>query len=666
MVAGVDYRLSGQILRFASVFLAISGAVWGLARFRTYWDRLDVRNRRVLALAGGIVAAVGLWIVLFQAPTPISADLDPSWQESIMDGIVRYRQFGRDLSFTMGPYGFLLCGHATAEAVSLKLWSDYVVKSVLIVLAVVAVWPLHITRRWLLLLCLPFFGLLYLDVVWMVLAVVFGSALMTKERLPHIKIALFVSALAVLGLAKFTLLLCGVVGVAGACVVALAHGDYRRAGVVAGIWIVSTLGLWLLIGQQLTVLPQYLRSSLEISRGYEWAMAYEGEPWARAWCVAVLAVLATVGMVAFLLYRTRIAAHSRIVGLYYCAIIFLVWKHGIIRGDDHVVGLFGALFLVGLLLPSAFHADAPLDHTDIVVPLFAVVGLWVANPALMAGAVERFETRLATNARQILSPLSLRRDWERQTDRERLRYDLPQIRETVGSAPVDFLSFNEGILLLNGLNYQPRPVFQGYSTYTTWLERQNRDFLLSAQAPEFLVVRYLTIDDRYAAQDDALLLSEVPRLYELALKEHDLLLLRRRSGASRQPQSRELISEYAPRFDQPVSIPPSGGAGLWLQVDVQPSWLGRLRAIAYKPARLAIEITDATGVTTKFRLLTQTASEGFVIAPYLANATQFEAFLRGTSSASAKSIRIVVPPRERQLWQNVTIRLFRLPELRVP
>lgn len=131
------------------------------------------------------------------------------------------------------------------------------------------------------------------------------------------------------------------------------------------------------------------------------------------------------------------------------------------------------------------------------------VGLWVMSPAAMITLGDRLITRAATNTRSIFHPRETYATWHQLTNQERTLHDLPEIRARVGGATVDLLGSENGLIFLNRLNYAPRPVIQGYSAYTALLVRHNRDFLLSPRAPEFLLVRYATIDHRFAPRTTA-------------------------------------------------------------------------------------------------------------------------------------------------------------------
>ncbi|HEX5431447.1 MAG TPA: hypothetical protein VFW83_05745, partial [Bryobacteraceae bacterium] len=55
-------------------------------------------------------ALVLLWLLGFYVlpgPAPLAPGLDPSWQAALTEAFLHHLQFGKDIVFTHGPWGFL-------------------------------------------------------------------------------------------------------------------------------------------------------------------------------------------------------------------------------------------------------------------------------------------------------------------------------------------------------------------------------------------------------------------------------------------------------------------------------------------------------------------------------------------------------------------------------
>src|SRR5207244_11236768 len=80
---------------------------------------------RALLLAA---LAVLLALLLFQFPSPAKAGLDPSWGMVLVYAHRHGLQFGRDVAFTYGPYGFLISSFHYAGVTFVKLLCETEVK----------------------------------------------------------------------------------------------------------------------------------------------------------------------------------------------------------------------------------------------------------------------------------------------------------------------------------------------------------------------------------------------------------------------------------------------------------------------------------------------------------------------------------------------------------
>src|SRR5205085_1685863 len=113
------------------------------------------------------------------------------------------------------------------------------------------------------------------------------------------------------------------------------------------------------------------------------------------------------------------------------------------------------------------------------------------------------------HAATALAPRALRRELEVKRERGRECWSLPRTRAVVGDAPVDLFSYSQGVLLLNDLNYRPRPIFQSYSAYTSYLAAVNAHHYRGGAAPEFVLLNLQPIDHRPATAEDGPALLEV-------------------------------------------------------------------------------------------------------------------------------------------------------------
>jgi hypothetical protein len=196
---------------------------------------------------------------------------------------------------------------------------------------------------------------------------------------------------------------------------------------------------------------------------------------------------------------------------------------------------------------------------------------------------------------------------------------LPLVRAEVRQQTIDVLGYEQGIALLNDLNYTPRPVFQGYSAYTPALIKANTEFYSSVHAPDYVLFKYQTIDNRYPALDDAGVLKQLLFNYKPLFDEKNYSLWKRIQSAKPILSASTLSESLA--FDSERALP-AGEQPLWLQLDIRQSLLGRALNLVYKPPLVTIRVTDGFGQRTSHRLIPSMSLSGFIINPYLKTSRQ--------------------------------------------
>ena len=169
----------------------------------------------------------------------------------------------------------------------------------------------------------------------------------------------------------------------------------------------------------------------------------------------------------------------------------------------------------------------------------------------------------------------------------------------IGNQTVDIFPWNIQLLLLNNLNYKPRPVIQSYTAYTSYLEEMNFQHYNSNKAPEFVVYDLASIDGRYAFFDEPKVNLALTKNYKIVEKfdfdGRNLLLLQKRSDFK--PLKFEKIKEYAMYIDSPL-VPEEG---TFYQVGVYDNFLGKIVSIIEHSPEIQLLITTEDGSISEFR-----------------------------------------------------------------
>jgi hypothetical protein len=290
-------------------------------------------------------------------------------------------------------------------------------------------------------------------------------------------------------------------------------------------------------------------------------------------------------------------------------------------------------------------------------------GIWLVAPAIAVAVPRISRERMVGNAQTLLHLSRLPHEWEGALASARSTAALPEIRGVVGQRTVDVYNFRQGVAMLNGLNFTPRPVFQSYSAYTPGLDGWNLRFYGSSRAPDFLIWAHDSIDSRYPSIDDASLVVALAHHYRPVLKEGEYWLLEKQSAVSTAPLRRHRLMGRTVRLGEEVVPPFHHGDALWFQADLELTKLGRLRALAYKAPLIQLTVTDDQGGRTTWRVLPRIAVAGFLLDPLLASGDDLVAFLEGYRRAGVKALCLDCPADQAEYWGRLQVSLFELPDL---
>lgn len=557
--------------------------------------------------------------------------LDESWVQTLHFAFVQHLQFGRDLVFTFGPWGFLCGGYYPPTfMVSTMVWMT---------LAIVLWWCLwqmarrfwmHESVAWLWMIgCIGVTGLpvdqdfdVRLD-AW-VLILLFLHFFVNDTAFSMIKILLVIS-LALLGLTKFTGLL-----MAGGIVLTIAADDVLRRCRIP--WLLAVFGLsvlffWLAAGQRLSSFGPFLCNSWRITSGYTEAMMTGGGTELRdavVFWLAAAGACVPIGMAASTKYRWFGTLPLIGLGL----VLFLAFKHGFVRHDQHESEAVLTVLLIGLLGLGA--AQPFLRNRSrktmlmgwllgIVILMYAFLAFnrCVPGKGLFMRFVETFDPRIVLSPAKLLYEANaMKTAYENRLAEIRDAYPLPELGGTVDVYPWD-----QVVIFAHGLRYTPRPVFQSYSAYTLALAEMNAAYLRVGRTADNVLFTLRTLDGRYPSLDDGRSWPELLTRYNVQGTTRDFVLLKK----SATPGEYHLVplKDSLIRFAEPVMLPATTNGALWAELEINKTLLGSFIAALYKPPTLVLAVSLRNGQRLYFRLVPGMASGGFLLSPFINDNASF-------------------------------------------
>jgi hypothetical protein len=412
---------------------------------------------------------------------------------------------------------------------------------------------------------------------------------------------------------------------------------------------------------------------LRFSEGYNEAMALPAGALPTALGVGVL-----VGLAALTSSRGALKSQRLAKSLIDLSFLFLVWKHAFVRADvAHLTIFFLTAPFLALLFGLAMERPAAIRPGSFGGPgngfAIASAGLAILSAASLIASipgahydVQRLTGLWKRNLDWIVSPRQRQQELARGLQDNKRLYDLPIVRDRVGRARIDFFGYEPGWLLLNDMVYWPRPLPISFAAANKLALQRNEDFYRDPRrAPRFVLAKLGSIDQRLVPLDDGLALGALLDDYHPALLGGDLLLLERNPASkTREHTERSPWIEQEIRFGETFSIE-TADPWVWLEAHVQPSLLGRVRALVLRPAAVWIVLDGQLSERPETRRFSTTMAEGgFLVSPLIETSFDlFEAYTSPQSFATdhrVQSVRFEVAPEDRRFFrERILVRIRR-------
>lgn len=594
-----------------------------------------------------------LWLNTLSFPSPVTSDLDPSWQSTSVFAHRNGLQLGKDLIFTYGPLGWLNSYFYPPGSITAKIIWELGGKALLMAALYGIVKRLNRPDRWLflvsLLLFTPFFPDTLFTAIIPLALITWGLDAKSRWWIA----AATMAGVAVLAQIKFTYTLLAFAGAIIAIMSLCLQHRPKRAGVLGLVFVSTYLASWMLAGQLLANLPEYWRQSWEISQGYPWAMSLLPQrPWALATGLAMACFnVALIGHIGAK-HAIKVTAWPALVLV--GGTLFLSWKHGYTRADGHVLAFFLTSLLVGFALPGLLNYR-PVRRWYWLGAAVCLLGLHDQRVLLKTPRV--LVDRLYNNVSAIAS-------LPRQAERfKSLATPLPLLARVIGDASVDVYNYEQGCVLLNGLNYRPRPITQSYSAFTPTLLRKNLDFLRSPRSADRVLLKIQSIDNRHPMLDDSLSLLDIPLRYSYEESIDDYALFKKRPDSSPADpfDNAPLLVSQTVHAGETINLPSDQSHAIWLNLKARPSFLGKLRAALYQPAELYMVVIQTDGSESRHRLITTMAEAGFMVHPFIENTADYLSWIQNGLGKAVEAVRLEArTPSETRYWNSLEVRLFSL------
>jgi lysophospholipase L1-like esterase len=259
-----------------------------------------------------------------------------------------------------------------------------------------------------------------------------------------------------------------------------------------------------------------------------------------------------------------------------------------------------------------------------------------------------------------LNPAEYQRRMGEVIEANRREAQLPRCSELIGHASVDVFGQCQAYALHNGWNYRLRPVFQSYVACSRRLMQLNEQFYLSPAAPEYVLFRLYALDRKFPPLEDAPLLRTLLANYRPLATEGGFVLLKRIAA---KPPIVSLIHEGTVRPGLAIDLREFGDTDLWLEISLEPSLLGRLRQVFYRPPTVRFAAWREPGgkLMVRNRAPAQMLAAGFLASPLLLNNQDVLNLYASRAIVRPGACSVELLPGEQRYWQDaVRYRIYKV------
>ncbi len=598
-----------------------------------------------------------------QFATPPEMGLDPSWQLALQLAVIKKEVFGRELVFTYGPWGYLLF-HAAVNKVVLLLYDLFVLGSLL-----------TLYRAWLSPRPSPADVFLFIAVAWVTKYCLLASSpavlftllcywlwrIFDRGDVLAVMGAFIGTLVLFLGKVNYGLIMVFLIPAYGTGLLVFQR-QRRVQGALLVLGFPALVGLFALICH--VNLPGYLRSGVELIAGYNEAMYVS--------LTLTKKILFQFGNASLLLLAMALIAgcgRGRLTWRQQAMLLpliggaaLLLFKNAFVRADSvHSLSFFMALPLLLAVWETGWRGARSVR-----------ILLWLS---LLPPLVSLLPTKTEFFGRPVLPEIlpvryfqeAVAAPWHETADqlRDRLQAHYPEsvlpsdMLSSIGDATVDVMPFEISVAVLNGLNYHQRPVPQSYSAYTPWLDHLNARFLASTNAPAFMLyvcAQMITIDDRPAAWDESQTKRALLENYDFVsecniplkagmtqkLKPGKVFLLKH------DVHCRQMVpvatNEIRLALGQTLLLPPTTNL-VYLTLQVNRSFPGRIMAAAYSPDPLTVTFNYQDGSSASFRAILPILKTGVLVNRRVESKPETRNWLEGKTSRdmAVSSIQFAAP-----------------------
>lgn len=568
------------------------------------------------------------------APKMPASTLDSSWAVGLNQAVVQGLAFGKDIIFTLGPYSFIYTKtyHPALDTLmvggSLYLALSYWLCLLLLIK--------EFRWSWALVFCFFLFIMVYArDSLLFSYPLLVGlfcyKNLSSAKPSPYFSywVALFFAPFGLMILVKGSLILLCITMSSLCCLFFVSNKRAHLALIAIIVPILSMLLFWLAIGQSLSNLPSFLNGSISLASDFTEAMSVDGNK-----DEIILYSLNALALLGSIVWQKNIRGMRKIfLFCIFFVFLFMSFKAGFARHYGHALIPGTSIMMATLFLPLL------INNTKLLIALFCVsLNTWyVINShythlSISDNFKSNYSSALHGLKNRINNPNSLKQDFALSMSFLSQQAEFPIFQGTT-----DIYSYNQSYLIASNNQWSPRPVFQSYSVFNSRLAEKNKQHLQGKASPDNIIFKIEPIDERVPALEDGKSWPLLLANYQPVDLKNDFLYLRKKKEANNGRNTPTLLAKERHVLGESVTVPHTQ-APIYVEIEITPTFLGRVATLFFKPSQLYMTFTLENGIKRQYRIVANMAKAGFLLSPLIENTTEFTLLYVKNSYLNEKNV----------------------------
>lgn len=445
---------------------------------------------------------------------------------------------------------------------------------------------------------------------------------------------------------------------------------------LVGSYLSGIAIFWLAAGQHLSALPTYFESMSFFINAYQEVLGQEmgmrNFRYGLFYCVVAAALI---------IFRLRLSLKGTrpqkelpeeiFRSVLVAALCFLTWKHGMLRS----VFSYGT-FLYTAPIIFAYLCFFPTTTTGkptepSFLMRFSSWPAWILRSTLFVVLLLIVWSNVASYENEINQKVEIVREFSARFSAlvhyrpaqtlkdldaklEKLKHEnaLPlPLKMAMQSGRVDEFGTTPEILLLNDLDYRPRPVPITLIAGNSALNGKNgRYYQNPVTAPDFVLIEEFGL-----RSEDTLAYLSLLFNYQAVQTFKNWLVMEKRFS-NWQSLALQKLPENQSRFDEWVSLAELQKSFLWVEIEAEPSMLGKMKRFFYKPDSVRLDILLNDGTTRSVPFSLAQLRSGFLINPVIRTRADVKWSILDKNEVPwdlAKAFRITLDaPKKSRLFQQ--------------